>query len=45
MNISTGRAVYKNTEDPEASGWGFATLLREIIAKDVKARGGGRGET
>jgi hypothetical protein len=24
----------------EASGWGVATLLREIIAKDVKARGG-----
>ena len=40
MNISTGRAVYKNAERPEASGWGVATLLREVIAKDVKARHG-----
>src|ERR671910_1293426 len=40
MNVIAGRAVYKNAEHPEASGWGFATLLREIIAKDVKARGG-----
>ena len=40
MNISTGRAVYKNAERSEASGWGVATLLREVIAKDVKARHG-----
>ena len=40
MNVTVGRAVYKNAERPEASGWGVATLLREIIAMDVKARGG-----
>ena len=40
MNVTAGRAVYKNAERPEASGWGVATLLREIIAEDVKARGG-----
>jgi hypothetical protein len=40
VNVTAGRAVYKNAERPEASGWGVATLLREIIAKDVKARGG-----
>jgi hypothetical protein len=44
LNVIAGRAVYKNAEDPEASGWGVATMLREIIAKDVQARGG-RGET
>ena len=40
MNVTVGRTVYKNAERPEASGWGVATLLREILAKDVKARGG-----
>ena len=41
MNVTAGRAVYKNAERPEASGWGGAIpLLREIIAKDVKSRGG-----
>jgi dipeptidyl aminopeptidase/acylaminoacyl peptidase len=40
VNVTAGRAVYKNAERPEASGWGVATLLREIIAMDVKARGG-----
>jgi hypothetical protein len=44
MNVIAGRAVYKNAERPEASGWGVATLLREIIAMDVNTRGG-RGET
>src|SRR5215208_4523179 len=42
VNATAGRAVYKNAERPEASGWGVATLLREILAKDVKA-GGGKG--
>ncbi len=37
MNVTAGRAVYKNAERPEASGCGVATLLRETIAKDVKA--------
>ena len=41
MNVTAGWAVYKNAERPEASGWGGPTLLREIIAVDVKARGGG----
>jgi tricorn protease-like protein len=40
VNVTVGRAVYKNAERLQASGWGVATLLREIIAKDVKARGG-----
>jgi TolB protein len=40
VNVTAGRAVYKNAERPQASGWGVATLLREIIAKDVNARGG-----
>ncbi len=40
MNVTAGRAVYKNAERPEATGWGVATLLREIMAKGVKARGG-----
>src|SRR5215218_3873514 len=40
VNVTAGRAVYKNAERPDASGWGVATLLREIIAKDVKTRGG-----
>ena len=40
MNVTVGRTVYKNAERPEASGWGVAALLREILAKDVKARGG-----
>jgi Tol biopolymer transport system component len=40
VNVTAGRAVYKNAERPEASGWGVATSLREIIAVDVKARGG-----
>jgi hypothetical protein len=40
VNVTAGRAVYKNAEDPGASGWGVATLPREIIAMDVKARGG-----
>jgi hypothetical protein len=40
VNVTAGRAVYKSAERPEASGWGVATLLREIIAKDVQARGG-----
>jgi Tol biopolymer transport system component len=40
VNVTAGRAVYKNAERPKASGWGAATLLREIIAKHVKARGG-----
>ena len=40
MNVTAERTVYKNAERHEASGWGVATLLREIIAKDVKARGG-----
>ena len=40
MNVTAGRAVYKNAERPQASGWRVATLLREIIAKDVKTRGG-----
>ncbi len=40
MNVTAGRAVYKNAERPDDSGWGVATLLREIIAKGVKARGG-----
>ena len=43
VNVTAGRAVYKNAERPQASGWGVAPLLREIIAMDVKARGG-RGE-
>src|SRR5215213_3717442 len=42
VNVTAGRAVYKNAERPEASGWGVATLLREILAMDVKA-GGGKG--
>jgi len=41
VNVTARRAVYKNAERPQASGWGVATLLREILAKDVKARGGG----
>ena len=44
MNVTAERVVYKNAERPEASGWGVATLLRGIIAMDVKARGG-RGKT
>jgi hypothetical protein len=40
VNVTVGRAVYKSAERPEASGWGVATLLREILARDVKARGG-----
>src|SRR5829696_9300171 len=40
VNVTAGRAVYKNAERPQASGWRVATLLREIIAKDVKTRGG-----
>jgi hypothetical protein len=40
VNVTVGRAVYKNAERPEASGWGVATLLREIIAKELKTRGG-----
>ena len=40
MNVSAGRAVYKNAECPQDSAWGGATLLREIIAMDVKALGG-----
>jgi WD40-like Beta Propeller Repeat len=39
VNVSAGRAVYKSAECPETSGWGGATLLREIIALDVNARG------
>jgi TolB protein len=39
VNVIAGRAVYKNAERPEASGWGVP-LLREIIAKDVTPRGG-----
>ena len=42
VNVTAGQAVYKNAERPEASGWGGATLLRKIIAMDVKARGGRR---
>jgi len=26
VNVTTGRAVYKNAESPQASGWGVATL-------------------
>jgi hypothetical protein len=40
VNVTAGRAVYKCAERPEASGWGVATLLREILAKDVNARSG-----
>jgi WD40-like Beta Propeller Repeat len=40
LNVIAGRAVYKNAEHQETSGWGGATLLREIIAKDVNTRGG-----
>jgi hypothetical protein len=40
VNVTVGRAVYKSAERPEASGWGVATLLREILARDVKVRGG-----
>ena len=40
MNVTAGRAVYKNAERLQASGWGVATLLRVIIAVDVQARGG-----
>jgi WD40-like Beta Propeller Repeat len=40
VNVTAWRAVYKNAERSEASGWGGATLLREIIAMDVNARGG-----
>jgi hypothetical protein len=40
VNATAGRTVYRSAERPEASGWGIPTLLREIIAKDVKARGG-----
>ena len=40
VNVTAGRAVYKNAERLQASGWGVATLLRVIIAVDVKARGG-----
>lgn len=40
MNVAPGRAVYMNAERPEASGWGVATLLSEIIAKDGNPRGG-----
>jgi hypothetical protein len=40
LNVIAGRAVYKNAERREASGRGVATLLREIIAMEVKARGG-----
>jgi hypothetical protein len=39
VNVTVGRAVYEDAERPEVSGWGGATLLREIVAKDVKARG------
>src|SRR5215212_7515802 len=42
VNVTAGRAVYKNAERPQASGWGVATLLRVILAMDVKA-GGGKG--
>src|SRR5215208_527931 len=42
VNVTAGRAVYNNAERPEASGWGAATLLREILAMDVNA-GGGQG--
>jgi hypothetical protein len=46
VNVAAGRVVYKSAERLEASGWGVATLLLEIIAKDVKARGGeGKGLT
>jgi len=41
VNVTAGRTVYRSAERPEASGWGVATLLREIIAMDVKTRGGG----
>jgi hypothetical protein len=37
VNVTAGRAVYKNAEDPEASRWGVATLIREILAMDVKS--------
>jgi hypothetical protein len=40
VNVTAGRAVYKKAERPEASGWGVAPLLREIIAMGVKARDG-----
>jgi hypothetical protein len=40
VNVTVGRAVYMSAERPEASGWGVATLLREISGKHVKARGG-----
>src|SRR5215208_2040429 len=40
VNVTAGRAVYKNAERLQASGWGVATLLRVIIAVDVQARGG-----
>jgi WD40-like Beta Propeller Repeat len=40
VNVTAGRTVYRSAERPEASGWGVATLLREIIAMDVKTRGG-----
>ena len=40
VNVTAGRAVFKNAERPEASGWGVATWLREIIAEDGAARGG-----
>jgi hypothetical protein len=37
VNVIAGRTVYKSAEPPEASEWGVAALLREIIAMDVKA--------
>src|SRR5215207_9694471 len=37
VNVTAGRAVYKNADRLEASGWGVATLIREIIAMDVKS--------
>jgi Tol biopolymer transport system component len=40
LNVTAGRDVYKNAERPQASGWSVATLLREILAMNVKARGG-----
>jgi hypothetical protein len=40
VNVTAGRAVYKNAERSQASGRGVETLLRETIAKDVKTRGG-----
>jgi hypothetical protein len=39
LNVIAGRIVFRSAERSQASGWGGATLLRGISAKDVNTRG------